>query len=162
MNDSLVPQPEQATHATYKAGGGLVVQPVPDEIGVPVRRYQFDILCDGGVGEAKTNRDVCIGFFAAAFAGLFGVLVAIDWGVVLGPAHLIKTTLSLGSILVLFAMVVASATGICIYEGRRRKTLDDSPFAREKARLLRLYEGQEAVPGTYSEPADPASLTRTR
>ena len=143
MNDSLVPQPEQATHATYKAGGGLVVQSLPDEVGIPVRRYQFDILCDGGIGEAKASRDVNIGVFAAAFAGLVGVLIAMDWDIVLAPGHLAKKVWLVVWTIVLLAMVVASATAICIYEARRKRTLTDSPYAREKTKLLKLYEAQE-------------------
>ena len=147
MSESLAPQAEQTVHATYKAGGGLLVQPLPDEIGIPVRRYQFDILCDGGIGEAKASRDVNVGVFAAAFAGLVGVLIAIDWDVILAPGHVGKKVWLAVWAVVLLVMVVASATGVCIYEARRKRTLTDSPYAREKARLLRLYEAQEDSSG---------------
>jgi hypothetical protein len=131
------------------------VQPLPDEIGVPVRRYQFDILCEGGIGEAKASRDVNIGVCAAAFAGLVGVLVAIDWDMVIASGHATKTILSLVSIVLLLLMVAASATGICIYEARRKRTLADSPYARERTRLLKLYEAQEAAAVPIQNPPNP-------
>ena len=140
-----ISQQGQAGHVSYKAGGGLVVQSLPDEIGIPVRRYQFDILCEGGIGEAKAGRDVNIGVCAASFAGLVGVLVAIDWDIFLAHGHTARTVLSLVSIIILFAIVMVSATGICIYETRRRHTLADSPYSREKARLLKLYEAKEVA-----------------
>jgi hypothetical protein len=145
MSGPLVPQPEQATQATYKAGGALVVQPLPDEIGVPVRRYQFDILCEGGIGEAKASRDLYTGICITALIGFVGTLVAIDWETILAAQHKAKLILALVSIGLLFATVAVSAAGICIHEARRKRTLKDSPYAREKARLLKLYEAQQAV-----------------
>jgi hypothetical protein len=149
MSDPLMPpQPEQGKQASYKAGGGLVVQPLPDEIGVPVRRYQFDILCEGGIGEAKASRDLYTGICVTALIGFVGTLVAIDWETILAAQHRAKLILALVSMGLLFAAVAVSAAGICIHEARRKRTLIDSPFAREKARLLRLYaqEAASAIP----------------
>jgi hypothetical protein len=139
-NGPLIPQSPQAT---YRAGGTALVQPLPDEVGVVVRRYQFDILCDGGIGEAKANRDLYTGICVTAIIGFVGTLVAVDWETILAVQHRGKLILALVSMGLLFAAVAFSLAGIFIHEARRKRNLLDSPFAREKTRLLSFYDAQE-------------------
>jgi hypothetical protein len=70
MKDS--PHPPQA--GTYQAGAGLIVAKLPDEVGVPVRRDQFEILCEGGIAEARASRDLCLGILFGTMAGILGVM----------------------------------------------------------------------------------------
>jgi hypothetical protein len=141
MSGPLVPQPEQA-QATYKAGGGLLVQPLPDEIGVPVRRDQFEILCEGGVGEARANRDLCLGIFFGTVAGLSGVLATTEWTTIWAPE---RRWGFLFWVAILFLMTAGSAVGAGIHWLRLRRTTKDSPYSRLKTRLLKMYEAKEAA-----------------
>ena len=154
MNGPLVPQPEQAPQASYKAGGALVVQPLPDEIGVPVRRDQFDILCEGGIGEARASRDLCLGIFFGALAGLAGVLATTEWSTIWAPE---RRGGFLFWVAILFLMTAGSAVGACVHWVRLWRTTKDSSYSRLKDRLLKLYEAQAS-----SQEITGAELTRLK
>jgi len=64
----------------YNAGGSLVAFPRPDEVVVPLRRDEFDILREGGASSEKASRDLYIGIGVTAVVGLIGILATMDWG----------------------------------------------------------------------------------
>jgi len=49
MSENKSANEQSVTSRGYNAGG-LVAFPRPDDIVVPLRREEFDILCEGGVG----------------------------------------------------------------------------------------------------------------
>jgi hypothetical protein len=121
----------------YSAGGSLVSYPRPDEIVVPLRRDEFDTLCEGGVSEEKASRDLYVGIGAGALAGLVGVLATTDWGTAWQPGH---RGWVFSSLLVLCVMVAGSVVGACIHHIRLNQTISSSAFSRLRLRLLRLFD----------------------
>src|SRR5580704_17057238 len=99
----------------FMAGGGLVAYPRPDEIVVPLRQEEFDILCEGSVSEDKASRDLFFGIGCGAVAGLVGVLATTDWDTTWKPGH---RGWFFFFLLVLCVMVVGSAVGAWIYQAR--------------------------------------------
>jgi hypothetical protein len=136
-----VPQAIPEAPGTYQAGGGMIVSKLPDEPGVPVRRDQFDILCEGGVAEARASRDVCLGILGAALAGIIGVLATTEWDSVWKPD---RRWPFIFWVVVLLIMVSGSGVGALIYEIRRRTTKTNSPYSRVVAQLTKLYDAQRS------------------
>jgi hypothetical protein len=146
------PESEQPVASRGYNAGGLVAYPRPDEIVVPLRREEFDILCEGGVSEEKSNRDLYIGGFFGALAGLAGVLATTDWDTTWKPERRWWFFICL---LVLCIMVAASVVGAAIHQVRIKRTITNSPFSRLRARLLGLFNEArtpdvaiEELPGT--------------
>lgn len=119
----------------YNAGG-LFAFPRPDEIVVPLRREEFDILCEGAISEEKSSRDLYIGALVGAFVGLVGVFASADWA---STWQTERRWLFLVSVLVLFIMAAASAMGAGIHQSRMKRTSNNSPFSRLRTRLLGLF-----------------------
>jgi hypothetical protein len=146
---------QPATGRGYSAGGSLVSYPRPDEIVVPLRRDEFDTLCEGGVSDEKASRDLYIGIGSGAVAGLVGVLATTDWDAAWKPGHRGWLFLSL---LVLCVMVAGSAVGACIHHFHLKRTTGSSAFSRLRLRLLRLFDEPrtleaaiEALPGVVAK-----------
>ena len=137
MGDGPQVNPEGA--GTYQACGGMIVSKLPDEPGVPVRRDQFDILCEGGVAEPRASRDVCLGILGAALAGMIGVLATTEWDSVWNTG---RRWPFIFWVAILLVMVSGSAVGALIYEVRRRSTKANSPYSRVVAQLTKLYDDQ--------------------
>jgi len=114
----------------------LVVYPRPDEVVVPLRRDEFDTLCEGGTSEEKASRDLYIAGGIGALVGLLGVLATVDWDSTWKPGHKGWFFVSL---LVLCVMVTASVVGAAIHQVRLNRTSNNSPFSRLRARLLGLF-----------------------
>jgi hypothetical protein len=121
----------------YSAGGSLVAYPRPDEVVVPLRREEFDTLCEGGVSEAKGSRDLCVGIGFGALAGLIGVLATTDWDTTWKPGH---RGWFFFCLLALCVMVAGSAVGAWIHQVRLNRTINSSAFSRVRARLLGLFD----------------------
>ncbi len=128
--------------ASYKAGGGLMVSKLPDEVGVPVRRDQFEVLCEGGIAEARASRDLCLGIFVGVVAGLAGVFATIEWDSIWAPG---RRGWFAFSVAILLVMASGSGVGALIYEIRRRTTTTNSPYSRLVARLKKLYDAQQDI-----------------
>src|SRR5258705_12599482 len=103
---------QSVTSRAYNAGG-LFAFPRPDEIVVRLRREEFDILCEGGVSEEKSNRDVYVGGLFGTGAGLVALLATTDWASTWQPE---RRWWFLIPFLVLCVMVTASVVGICIHQ----------------------------------------------
>jgi hypothetical protein len=79
MGNPPQPAPEAVvTVAEGYAAGKLIVYPRPEEIGVPVRKDEFDILCEGGISESAASRDKYVAVCIAGIAGLAGILAVTD------------------------------------------------------------------------------------
>jgi len=130
----------------YNAGGSMVGFPRPDEVVVPLRRDEFDTLCEGGVGDERRSRDTYAGVAAGSFVGVLGVLAAAvpAWDTI-WKLDRISSWLFLIVLLLLFAMTTASAVGACIYHTHMKRTLTNSAFSRVKARLLSLFDEHTTV-----------------
>jgi hypothetical protein len=144
MNDS--PHPPQA--GTYQAGAGLIVAKLPDEVGVPVRRDQFEILCEGGIAESRASRDLCLGLLFGTVVGILGVMATADWNTVMAADH---RSWFLLSMIVLIVMASGSAVGAIIFFLRCRRMATDSPYSRVRDKLLKLYEMEEPASDRLSE-----------
>jgi hypothetical protein len=131
--------PELPADEGYRAGGALIVSKLPDEVGVPLRLDQFEILCEGEVADARASRDLCLGILFGAVVGIVGIVATVEWSTVLTPEHRFWFLLSMG---VLVIMVAGSAVGGGIYEFRRRRTLSNSSYSRLVARLKQLYDAR--------------------
>ena len=145
MGELQPPLAEQSPNKGYNAGA-LVVYPRPDEVAVPLRRDEFDTLCEGGISEARASRDLCLGIFFGAFAGLAGVLATTEWTTIWAPE---RRGGFLFWVAILFLMVAGSFVGACIHWVRLRRTNKNSPYSRLKTRLLKLYEAQAQAEGPW-------------
>jgi len=159
MSENKSANEQSVTSRGYNAGG-LVAFPRPDEIVVPLRREEFDILCEGGVGEEKSSRDVYIGGFFGAGAGLVAFLAATDWVATWQPE---RRWWFLIPFLVLCIMITASVVGACIHQMRLKRISNNSPFSRLRARLLGLFNEArtpdipvEKLPGSVVKQIDAA------
>jgi hypothetical protein len=126
---------QPVTSRGYNAGG-LVAYPRPDEIVVPLRREEFDILCEGGVSEEKSSRDVYVGGFFGTGAGLVAFLATTDWASTWQPE---RRWWFLIPFLVLCIMITVSVVGACIHQLRLKRISNNSPFSRLRTRLLGLF-----------------------
>jgi hypothetical protein len=73
-------QPAGATQGTFQiVGGTMVVPPQPDEPVFPLRREQFQTLCEGEMSEGRSIRDACVGAFVTGAVGIAGLYFTIDW-----------------------------------------------------------------------------------
>lgn len=140
MSGPLVPQPEP--QATYQAGGGVFVQRLPDEAGIPIRKDDFLTLCEGDIKGLRSNRDLCIGIAGTAFVGLIGVLVAIDWDTVSKASHL-KLFLIIVAALLMLAASCGFTAGAFIHHSQMKRTANDSPYSRLRERMLKAYDAQQ-------------------
>ncbi len=127
---------QPVTRGGYSAGGSLVAYPRPDEVVVPLRREEFDTLCEGGVSEEKASRDLFIGAGFGALVGLVGVLATTDWDTAWKLGH---RGWFLFFLLVLCAMGAGSVAGAFIYQSHLKRTSSNSAFSRLRARLLGLF-----------------------
>jgi hypothetical protein len=132
--------PHAENEGTYQGGGGLVVYKLADEVGVPVRRDQFDILCEGGIAEARASRDLCWGIFFGAVVGIIGILATTEWDSVWKPERRGSFIFWVASLLI---MASGSGVGVVIYWVRLWRTRGNSSYSRLVERLKKLYEAQQ-------------------
>jgi hypothetical protein len=132
------PQPNAVIPAGYQATS-IVVVPRPNEVGYALPRDEFDILCEGGMGEAASGRSLCVGCFVGALVGFIGVLATADWDNVWKPGRRGAFLTFLAALLIILG---ASAAGACIYHMRVRNAATDSAFSRLKNRISQWYETQ--------------------
>jgi len=149
---------QTSTSRSYNAGGSLVAFPRPDEIVVPLRRDEFDILCEGGANGEKASRDLCVGIGATAAVGLVGVLATIDWKNVWQPGNRGWFIF----FLLLFSMATTgSFVGAGIFHAREKKTRGNSPFSRIRARLAGEFEEPRTLDAAIEQLPDAAKRIRT-
>jgi hypothetical protein len=128
-----------AEQGTYKAGAGLIVTKLPDEVAVPMRREDFQTLCEGGVAESRASRDLCVGIFVGVVVGLVGIFATVDWENVWKPEHRNSFLFWVGLLLVLAA---GSGVSTVIFWIRCYRTTTNSPYSRLRDKLLKMY-GQQ-------------------
>jgi hypothetical protein len=125
----------------YIAGGSMVGYPRPDEVVVPLRRDEFDTLCEGGVSDERRSRDTYAGVAAASLVGVLGVLAAAvpAWDTIWKLDRL-SSWVFLIVLIILFGLTTGSAVGAFVYRSHMKRTVTNSPFSRVRARLLSLYD----------------------
>lgn len=121
-----------------------------------MRRDDFQTLCEGGVSEARANRDLCLGIFFTSAVGLAGVLMTADWEYEWKPE---KRTLFLLFASILLVTVAGSFVGAVIYDFHRRKIVKNSPYSRLVIRLGKQYDAQTGCTATVDTAASLAALT---
>ena len=124
---------------SYQASS-VVVPPRPNELGFALRHEEFQILCEGALGDARANRDLSIGVLVGAGFGLVGVFATTDWTTVWQPE---KRGAFLFSVAVLFLAVGGSVTAALIFHARLRKTRTDSAYARLKTNIETWFSRNE-------------------
>jgi hypothetical protein len=118
-------------------GGALAVPTKPAELAYALTRDEFDLLCETEtINEDKRWRDISIAFFAAAAAGLLGLLGGVDWDQAFATKHWnpLIYTLVLG-VLAATSLVISIIQGI----KARRKPIS-SGYSRVKVRIRTHYE----------------------
>jgi hypothetical protein len=139
MSDPTQPPEEETTSVQGYESGRLITFPLPDEVAVPLRKDQFDTLCEGGVADARASRDLYLGFFFGALVGLVGILATTD-DTVWNPE---RRGGFLFWLLFLVVIVSGSAVGAGICWVRLWRTRTNSPFSRLRDRLVALFEAQQ-------------------
>jgi hypothetical protein len=142
------------TSRGYSAGGNLVAYPRPDEVVVPLRRDEFDTLCEGGASEEKASRDLCIGVGATALVGLVGVLATTDWNTTWKPD---RRWWFLIPLLVFSVTTVGSIVGVWIYQLRLNRIISNSPFSRVRAKLVGLFNEPRTLEAAIEKLPDVAA-----
>jgi hypothetical protein len=103
----------------------------------PLRRDEFDLLCETEtINEDKRWRDMSIAFFAAAFAGLIGLIANIDWDSTFKSQH--WTPLVYTSIL--GVVTLSSFVIFIIQQIKIRKEPVSSGYVRIKGRISAHYQ----------------------
>jgi hypothetical protein len=138
----------------YNAGG-MVAFPRPDEVVVPLRREEFDILREGAPSSEKASRDLYIGIGVTAVVGLVGLLATLDWDNALQSGH---RTWIIPSLILLVASAGAFV-GAAIYHYRLKKTLTGSPFSRLSERLTHWFDEPRTLDGVIA-PVEEAAAER--
>jgi hypothetical protein len=131
------PEQPEREFATFQAQS-LTVARLPDENLAMLSRFQFQVLCDGEVNEARAGRDLCIGFFVSAAIGFIGLIATIDWNAAFklaNKAPFIWTAL-------LFAIAFSSACGALIYHRRYTRTRKNSAYSDLMTRLTDYFTRQ--------------------
>jgi hypothetical protein len=112
----------------------LVVAPLPDEMGFPLREDQFQTLCDGSSSDAKSGIYLCIGLFASAVVGVFSLFENADWASFWANKR--------GMLLIYFAVLLViaagSLAGLVICGLRLRK--ENTPYSRLKTKIERYFK----------------------
>lgn len=137
------PQGTEAQAMRKYQASSLVVPPRPDECGFPLREDEFQTLCEGEISEARAGRDLCIGSGVGALVGLAGVLANTDWDTIWQPG---RRGWFVTSLVILLSAVVGSVAGVCIYQARLVRTLNDSSYSRLKKRISDWFRAQ-SLPG---------------
>ncbi len=116
--------------------GEVVVVGQPEEVAYPLRREQFDMLCEG---EALTNdarwRDVSLSVSVAALMGLMAQIMTLDWNHALGTGEKMVLILT-GILAVLFLSSSVLFVYVCI---RVRRQITKSGYARIKAKIEHYF-----------------------
>ncbi len=126
-----LPQPYQV--------GSVVTNPRPNDFGFPMRKDEFEILCEGEISEARAGRDLYIGSCVGGVVGLVGVLATTDWATIWQPERRVAFVVWGGILLII---VAASATGACIHQRRLTRTLRTSPYSRLRSIISTYFESQ--------------------
>jgi hypothetical protein len=125
----------------YQASS-LVVSPRPNEFGFAMREDEFQILCDGAVGDARASRDLFFGFLVGAAVGLIGVFATIDWDTIWQPN---KRGSFLFWVAILLLGIVSSGTAGIIFHLRLKKTRADSAYARLTRKIQAWFIDQQGT-----------------
>lgn len=128
-------QPSGTAQSFAPVGGTMVVPPQPDEPVFPLRREQFDLLCEGEVTEQRSVRDVCVATFTSGFVGFLGLLATIDWDSAITQRRKGPFVWSV----ILAVIVFASAVTGLVAQWRLTRTGTSSGYSRCKGRILDFF-----------------------
>ena len=116
----------------------LHVARLPDENLGMLSRFEFQVLRDGEVNEARAGRDLCLGFLGSAAIGFIGLVATVDWDTAFHLAHK-GPFIWTGA---LFAIVLSSACGALIYYRRYKRTRNSSAYSDLMTRLADHFTRQ--------------------
>ncbi len=136
----MTPEPDNqktsVPEPTVSVGGGVVVSAQPEEVAYPLRREEFDMLCEGeGCTRDERWRDVLIAVAATALVGLCALVLTVDW------RQAIVSWKWVAFIIVLVqAVLFVSGTVISIFLHLRvRRQAASSGYARVKSKIDRYF-----------------------
>jgi hypothetical protein len=132
-------QSDGAAKPTLSAvGGTMVIPPQPDEAAYPLRREQFDLLCEGEISEERTVRDICIAVFVSAFVGLIGLLATVDWNTAIREGRRAPFIWTASLAVAVFASLVSGATA----QWRLSRIRTCSGYSRVRKRISDFFTNQ--------------------
>jgi hypothetical protein len=131
-------RPNQGKATYTPVGGTIIIPPQPNEPAFPLRREQFDLLCEGEVSEQRTVRDICVAVLASSAVGLVGLLATIDWDSAVREAR--KAPFIWTAILAI--LVCAAAVTGAVAQWRVSRTRAQSGYSRVKRRISDFFERQ--------------------
>lgn len=131
------PDQDQSQEVRIAVGGGLVVPTQPEEVGYPLRREIFDLLCEGeSARKDERARDVCISISATSLLSLCTLLVTVDWE----SMQPFKNWLGFLLVILLVAVFLAT-TGLSYFFHRRvGQHPESSGYARVKQKITDWFE----------------------
>ena len=123
------------------AGGRIVILSQPEELGYPIRREEFEILCEGEVhAKDKEWRNILIGITATAGLALLEQIATTEWG----RALELKKWLVFMAVFV-EALVFLSSIVISVYlHFRVRRRAVPSGYVRMKQKISTYFEQRGA------------------
>lgn len=117
-------------------GRGLVVLAQPEEVAYPLRREEFDMLCEGeGCTRDERWRDVLIAVAVTALVGLCALVLTVDWG----QALVSWKWVALVVVLVQAVLFVSGAVISIFLHLRVRRQAASSGYARVKSKIGRYF-----------------------
>lgn len=132
-------RPANSAKPTFAPVGGMMVIPSqPDEPVFPLRREQFDLLCEGEVSEQRTLRDVCVAVLASSAVGLVGLLATVDWGSAEREA---RRGPFIWTVILAVAVFAAFVTG-AIAQWRVSRMQTQSGYSRTRKRISDFFARQ--------------------
>jgi len=149
-----LPQPKRGYNL-----GGMVAFQRPDEIVVPLRRDEFEVLCEGEASSEKSNRDLSAGIGMTGLVGLVGVLATADWNSSLLPGHRAWFLLFL---IALSVITVGACVATFIFQTQLKKTLHNSAFSRIKARMQNWFEEPRTIDAVIESLGQPRGGTENQ
>jgi hypothetical protein len=114
----------------------VIAPKIPPETSFPLRREQFQNICDGSSGEDRTGRGFYLGVLLSAGIGLLGLVGSAD----LTNFNLRKNWPFVLSFLVLFGLLLLAAGSAYVYDKKLRA--ESTPYTRLKKTISDFFERQ--------------------
>ncbi len=120
-----------------QVGGALAVPTQPPEMCYPLRRDEFDLLCETEtINEDKRWRDITLAIFVTAVIGLFGIVGSVDWDASFAAKHWMPLEMAV----IVGVITIASLVVFVIQWIKVHQKPESSGYARVKVRITSHYE----------------------
>jgi len=130
---------EAGTTPEKHAVESVVVVTLPEEVAYPIRRKDFDTLCEGEmISNDLRWRDVSTGVSAAAFFAIVGLIVGIDWNLAMAS----RRWLVFAAMVLTVAIFLSGVVLAWILHRRVARHKNGSAYSRLKEEIEEWFRKQ--------------------